>query len=58
MENLVLNIFCSMTLLKKNDKLPRYKKKIDFDDLYILLFIFEPSNLRGKISNVLSYCRT
>ncbi len=41
MENRVLNTFYSMTLSKKNDKLWRYKQKTDFEDLYILVFIFQ-----------------
>ncbi len=37
MENLVLNIFCSMTLLKKNAKLLIYKQKTAFGDLLHLI---------------------
>ncbi len=41
MENLVPNIICSTTSLKKKeDKLTRYKQKTDFGNFYMLLFIF------------------
>ncbi len=59
MENLVLNIFCSMILFNKNDKLRRYKQTTDFGDLYISPPPFSnSSNLRGKISNIFFHCRT
>ncbi len=55
MENLVLNIFCSMTV-QKNDELRRYKQKTDFGVFTPSSSLFNNSNLRDKISNMLFHC--
>ncbi len=61
MENLVLNIFCSMTWFKKIINYGELRKKLimgTFTSIKSSSSFFNSSNLRGMISNMLFHCRT
>ncbi len=58
MENLELNIFCSMTLFKKMINNRDVSKKLILGTFTFLFSISNSSNFTGKISNMLFYCQT
>ncbi len=58
MENLVLNIFCSMTLFTKMINYGNISKKLILGTFTSLSSFSNVSILRGKISNMLFHYRT
>ncbi len=58
MENLVLNIFHSMTLFKKLINYEDISKKLILETFTSSSSFSNSNNLRGKISIILFHCRT
>ncbi len=58
MENLVLNISCSMTSFKKMINYGDISKKLILGIFTSSSSFSNSSNLRGKVSNMLFHCRT
>ncbi len=58
MKNLLLNIFCSMTLIKKIINYGDISKKLILETFTFPSLFSSSSTSRGKISNVLFHCRT
>ncbi len=58
MENLVLKVFCSMTLFKKMINHGDTSKKTNFGSFTSSFSFSNSSNLRGTIFNMLFHCQT